>query len=93
VGGVEVVDAVGQGVVDHLVHPLFVNGGGIGLTGEQGQAHSAKAQPGELDAVEIVGHHGGFPPQNIVYQNYIGLRGRWQAPIRSGRKSRMMEVL
>ena len=57
VGGVEVVDAVGHGVVHHGVHLRLIDGGGLLAPGEQGQAHGAKAQAGQGQALEIVGQH------------------------------------
>ena len=66
-GGVEVVDAVGDGVVHQLVDGFLVELG-IGVGAEvaaafDGQAHHAEAQEGDLDAVgvgaegHLVGRH------------------------------------
>ena len=59
-GGVEVVNPMGQGVVHHLVHLLLVHGGIVGVSEDQGHTHGAEAQAREGKAVKFVGQHGSF---------------------------------
>ena len=53
IGGVEVVDAVGHGIVDHVLHLRLVDA----LVRTQGQAHRAEAEPGKGKLLKIVVNH------------------------------------
>ena len=58
VGGVEVVDALGQSLVDDLLGAVIVDGR-VGLIVHSRQAHIAHAQPGEGDGLERLINHAG----------------------------------
>ena len=54
VGGVEVVDAVGNGVGGHLRHLLLIDGDAVT---QQGQTHGAKAQHRQLLILKLLVDH------------------------------------
>ena len=58
IGGVEIVHALLDGRIDHLIDLFFVDR----AVGQRGQTHRAKAQLGELQILKGTVNHGMFLP-------------------------------